>query len=297
MKSISALVIVSIIAILLAIGLIYIVVKPPSFLKTTTTIIFEGRDILRMNEKEVRQIRGNKIAMIFQEPMTSLNPVFTIGDQIAEVIMLHQKANKEEAKKKTIEILYKLQIPDPEIVIKKYPHELSGGMQQRVMIAMALSCNPKLLIADEPTTALDATIQVQILKLIEDLKQIRNLTIMLITHDLGIAMEICTNIIVMYAGKIVEKGCVKHLYRKPLHPYTQGLLRAALLTFANKEDLYIIPGEVPNPLNFPSGCRFHPRCSLRKKVCIEQEPQLIEVEKGHSVACHYYSDVNDPKSG
>lgn len=252
---------------------------------TNGEILFEDQDILKINVGELRKIRGNKISMIFQEPMTALNPLFTVGDQVAEAIKLHQKTTKGEAKEITIKMFKHVRIPDPEIVIKKYPHELSGGMQQRTMIAMALSCNPRLLMADEPTTSLDVTIQAQILELMKELKHKSDTSILLITHDLGIVVELCERIMVMYAGRIVEKADLETLFESPKHPYTQGLLRAA--TRFSEEELHVIPGEVPDAINLPPGCKFHPRCSLCEKICVEREPDLVEVKKGHLVACHF----------
>ena len=249
-------------------------------------IYFEGKDLLRLNDKEIRDIRGKKISMIFQEPMTSLDPVFTIGHEIGEAIQLHQGLNKEEARKKSIEILKIVGMPDVEKRIDNYPHELSGGMRQRVMIAMALSCNPTLLIADEPTTALDVTIQAQILRLINDLKDKFGASVMLITHDLGVIAEMCDNVAVMYAGNIVEYTDVYTLFNNPLHPYTKGLSKSMPRMNVEAEHLDAIPGIVPNLLDLPSGCPFHPRCDLSFKKCVEEMPELIEIENSHLVRCH-----------
>jgi len=249
-------------------------------------IYFEGKNLLKLDDKEIRKMRGKKISMIFQEPMTSLDPVFTIGHEIGEVIQLHQGSSKEEARKKSIEILKVVGIPDVEKRIDNYPHELSGGMRQRVMIAMALSCNPTLLIADEPTTALDVTIQAQILRLINDLKDKFGASVMLITHDLGVIAEMCDNVAVMYAGNIVEYTDVYTLFNNPLHPYTKGLNKSMPRMNVEAEHLDVIPGMVPNLLDLPSGCPFHPRCDLSFKKCVEEMPELIEIENSHLVRCH-----------
>ena len=248
-------------------------------------IIFEGQDLLKKSEAEMRKIRGNDISMIFQEPMTSLNPVYTCGDQIAEAIELHQGLNKKEAMAKAVEMLRLVGIPSPERRVHEYPHQLSGGMRQRVMIAMALSCNPKLLIADEPTTALDVTIQAQILELMKKLKRELGMAIMLITHDLGVIAEMAERVIVMYAGKVVEEADVTSLFRKPLHPYTEGLLRSIPRLDDGKERLHVIEGVVPNPLRMPAGCRFNPRCPYAKEICRAKEPPLAEAGPGRQVAC------------
>jgi peptide/nickel transport system ATP-binding protein/oligopeptide transport system ATP-binding protein len=249
-------------------------------------IWFEGKNLLKLDEKEIRKIRGKKISMIFQEPMTSLDPVFTIGHEIVEAIQLHQGLNKDEAKKKAIEALKIVGIPDVEKRIDHYPHQLSGGMRQRVMIAMALSCNPTLLIADEPTTALDVTIQAQILRLINDLKDKFGASVMLITHNLGVIAEMCDYVAVMYAGHIVEYTNVDTLFHNPLHPYTRGLHKSIPRLDLEVERLDTIKGLVPNLLNLPSGCPFHPRCDFCFKRCVEEMPELIEIEDSHLVKCH-----------
>ena len=255
-------------------------------------IIFEGENILEKSEAEMRHIRGNEISMIFQEPMTSLNPVFTVGDQIMEAIMLHQKVGKREARKKTIEMLKLVGIPSAEKRVDEYPHQMSGGMRQRVMIAMALSCNPKLLIADEPTTALDVTIQAQILDLMLKLKEDLGTAIMLITHDLGVIAETVNKVVVMYAGKIVESADVVSIFKKPEHPYTLGLLGSIPKVNEDRERLQVIEGVVPNPFNMPTGCRFHPRCSFARDICKEEEPELVDVEDGHQVRCWKFLDYH-----
>ena len=249
-------------------------------------IHFEGKNLLELDEKEMRKIRGRKISMIFQEPMTSLDPMFTIGDEIAEVIKLHQGLNKDEARKKAIESLKIVGMPDPEKRINEYPHELSGGMRQRAMIAMALSCNPALLIADEPTTALDVTIQAQILRLIDELRKKFGTSVLLITHDLGVIAETCDNVAVMYAGHIVEHTDVNTLFHNPLHPYTKGLMKSIPRLDIDAERLEIIRGLVPNLLNMPPGCPFHPRCDFCSEICTKELPKLIEAEKNHLVRCH-----------
>lgn len=248
-------------------------------------IIFEDTDLIKLPEKQMQKIRGNKIAMIFQEPMSALNPVFTIGDQIIEAIRLHRDVSMKKAKELAIELLDHVGIPNPEDRLYSYPHQLSGGMRQRAMIAMALACKPKLLIADEPTTALDVTIQAQILSLLAMLQTQLNMSILLITHDLGVVAQIADYVAVMYAGKIVEEAAVDLLFSQPLHPYTQGLLAALPRLSSKKERLAAIPGQVPNPINHPPGCRFQPRCPIATKECQSEPPQLQQVEKDHSVAC------------
>lgn len=253
-------------------------------------IWFDGENLATKTDAEMRKIRGNDISMIFQEPMTSLNPVFTVGHQIAEAILLHQKVSKKVALDKSIEMLTKVGIPLPEKRVDEYPHQLSGGMRQRVMIAMALSCNPKLLIADEPTTALDVTIQAQILELMKELKDEFNTAIMLITHDLGVVAEVCQRVAVMYAGKVVEYADVETIFGHPRHPYTWGLLRSIPKLDGHVKRLEVIDGVVPNPLHLPRGCAFHPRCRFARESCREREPEITEIRSGHSVRC-WYPDV------
>ena len=243
----------------------------------------------------MQDIRGNDIGMIFQEPMTSLNPVFTCGDQIEEAVILHQKLSKEEAKKKAIEMLNLVGIPAPEQRYNEYPHQLSGGMRQRVMIAMALACEPKLLIADEPTTALDVTIQAQILELMNDLKQRLNTAIMLITHDLAVVAEMSDHVVVMYAGKIVEDAPVITLFEEPMHPYTIGLMESIPSLNIGKDKLDTIEGSVPNPLYLPNGCYFNPRCKYATDICRKEMPELREITAGHKVRCHHAEEVRDAK--
>jgi len=251
-------------------------------------IIYRGRDLLKLNNEEMRKIRGNEISMIFQEPMTSLNPVFTVGNQIGEAIRLHQGLGKRETRHKTIEMLRLVNIADPESRVDAYPHQLSGGMRQRVMIAMALSCNPSLLIADEPTTALDVTIQAQILELMKELQQKLGMALLLITHDLGVVAEQADDVAIMYAGKIVERAATRSIFNHPFHPYTVGLLNSLPGVGAlKKKRLDAIGGVVPSPLNLPSGCRFRDRCPRAAELCADQEPALQDKEPGHPAACHF----------
>ncbi|NLY76328.1 MAG: ABC transporter ATP-binding protein [Firmicutes bacterium] len=256
-------------------------------------IIFEGENLLTKSEAEMRQIRGKDISMIFQEPMTSLNPALTIGDQIIETIMVHQQLAKGEARQKAVSMLRLVGIPSSERRIDDYPHQLSGGMQQRVMIAMALSCNPKLLIADEPTTALDVTIQAQILDLMLKLKNELQTSIMIITHDLGVIAEIADEVVVMYAGKIVEKADVKTIFEEPLHPYTIGLLGSVPKLHEEQEQLQTIEGVVPNFMDMPVGCRFHPRCSFARDICQMIEPPFVRIRNEHQVSCWKLQDYKE----
>ena len=255
-------------------------------------LTFDGKNLLKLSDAEMRQIRGDDIAMIFQDPMTSLNPVFTVGEQIAEALRLHRKLSRKEAKAAAIEAMREVSIPDPARRIDDYPHQLSGGMRQRVMIAMALACDPKLLIADEPTTALDVTIQAQILELLEELRQHRELAVLLITHDLGVVAEVADRVAVMYTGRIVEESSVEELFARPKHPYTEGLLRSVpKLTAADvmkKERLETIEGMVPSPTDLPPGCHFAPRCPHRMPRCTEEEIPLYELEGGVKVRCVLY---------
>lgn len=249
-------------------------------------IWFKGSNLLMLPINEMRKIRGNDISMIFQEPMTSLNPVFTIGDQIAEVLELHQKMSKKAAIEKAVEMLKLVGIPSPERRVKEYPHELSGGMKQRAMIAMALACNPKVLIADEPTTALDVTIQAQILDLMLKLKTELNTAIVLITHDLGVIAEMAQKVVVMYAGKVMEQAEVTEIFDHPLNPYTQGLLNSLpKIDAARKQRLNAIPGIVPSLYDLPKGCKFSPRCQYVMEICHQSEPDLKEVTPGHFSRC------------
>jgi peptide/nickel transport system ATP-binding protein len=253
-------------------------------------ILFEYRDLLSLDGREMRRIRGNEVAMIFQEPMTSFNPVYKIGDQVSEAIRLHQGLDKAAAWQQAANMLELVGIPRPGEVVKDYPHQLSGGMRQRAMIAMALSCKPKLLIADEPTTALDVTIQAQILELMKELKEKINTAIIFITHDLGVIAEIAQHVVVMYAGKVVEDAAVGHIFQDPLHPYTLGLIRSKPKLEEEKETLDYIPGTVPNPMEMPIGCAFHPRCSQSMEICCQEMPGLFEPRPQHLVRCWLYQD-------
>ncbi len=256
-------------------------------------ILFGGTDLVRLSEKEMRSIRGNEISMIFQEPMSSLNPVYTVGDQIVEAIVLHQKVSREEARKRAIEMLKRVGIPSPETRVDEYPHQLSGGQRQRVMIAMALSCNPSMLIADEPTTALDVTIQAQILELLQGLQTDFGMAILLITHDLGVIAETAHRVVVMYAGIVVEEADVIPLFDDPKHPYTRGLLDSIPKLTQPQSRLATIPGTVPNPLDHLPGCPFANRCSYVMDICRVQMPRLAEVASGHAVRCHLYPECSD----
>lgn len=254
------------------------------------TIRFAGKDLVKLSEAEMRKIRGNQISMIFQEPMTSLNPVFKIGDQIAEAIQLHQRVNPTEAWERSVEMLRWVGIPSPKVRVSEYPHQMSGGMRQRVMIAMALSCHPKLMIADEPTTALDVTIQAQILALINQLKDRFGSSILLITHNLGVVAEVAQSVGVMYAGHIVEYADVVRLFKNPRHPYTIGLFQSIPKRkgHGKKERLQAIPGLVPDLVGLPQGCKFQDRCSRAFSKCKQEPPALIEVGPGHLVRCWLY---------
>ena len=253
-------------------------------------IRFRGENLLALNDKGMRRVRGNLISMIFQEPMSSLNPIMTIGQQITETIREHQKKSKREARDLAIEMLRRVGIPSAETRVNEYPHQLSGGMKQRAMIAMALVCRPQLLIADEPTTALDVTIQAQILALLSELQRELGMSVLLITHDLGVVAETCDRVAVMYAGKIVEYAPVVELFEKPKHPYTHGLFRSLPTLAEKKQVLAVIPGAVPSPLDFPSGCRFRTRCPMAQEVC-KQEPPLREILANHFAACHFAEEV------
>ena len=304
-----------------ALSVMQLVPDPPGRI-VDGEILYHGQDLLESTEQEMQEIRGKKITMVFQDPMTYMNPVMTVGDQIAEVIMLHQTLSgndgkdtttshgshtervvmsrrgiKKAAMAKAIETLKLVRMPYPEKIVKQYPHELSGGMRQRAMIAMALSCGPDLLIADEPTTALDVTIQAQILSLLNELKKEIGTSILLITHDLGIVAEVCDRVGVMYAGKIVELAETKVLFRNPSHPYTQGLLRAIPKLHREMEQLDIIPGSVPNLISPPPGCRFNPRCQFAMKVCSTVFPEPAEVEANHFVSCYLFTQPNQIESG
>ena len=260
-------------------------IDPPGRVEPGSRVLFMGRDLAQLDEEELRQIRGNEISMIFQEPMTSLNPVLKIGDQIVEAVMLHRNVSTGSARERALEMLSLVGIATPERRFGDYPHQLSGGMRQRVMIAMALACEPKLLIADEPTTALDVTIQAQILELIQDLRQRLGMAVMLITHDLGVVAEMCDDVAVMYAGRVVERGPADAVFRSPQHPYTEALLHSIpLLGMTQAEPLKVIRGMVPNPLSWPPGCRFAARCDYVFDRCLRQDPQLLDAG-GQRAAC------------
>ena len=267
-----------------SLSLMRLIPNPPGKI-VSGNIIFENKNLLTLSEKEMRSVRGNKISMIFQEPMTSLNPVYTIGNQIAEVFTLHKGATRKEARDLSIEMLKLVRIPSPEKRIDDYPHQLSGGMRQRVMIAIALACKPSLLIADEPTTALDVTIQAQILALMNNLQKETGMSTILITHDLGVVAETCDDVVVMYAGKIVEKSSTKELFENPKHPYTIGLLNSIPKLGEKKHRLNTIPGIVPSLSNLPKGCRFQDRCSLVSDECKIKEPELKTLKNEKQVSC------------
>lgn len=257
-------------------------------------ILFEGTDLLKKSKKEMQDIRGNKVSMIFQEPMTSLNPVYTIEKQLCETLLRHKKLSKKDASKEAVKMLELVGIPSPESRIKDYPHQMSGGMRQRIMIAMALACNPKLLIADEPTTALDVTIQAQILDLMLNLREKFKTSILLITHDLGVVAETADKVVVMYCGEAVEKSAVNELFEKPLHPYTEGLLMSIPKVDEEKKKLFMIDGIVPNPLNLPKGCAFSERCIKCMDICREEKPKLVKVGE-REVRCFLYSEEGEIK--
>lgn len=273
-----------------ALSIMRLIPTPPGRI-VSGRILFEGVDLLELSETEMRHVRGNKISMIFQEPMTSLNPVFRVGDQIAEVLELHQKLSRKDALDRAVELLRMVGIPSAESRLRDYPHQMSGGMRQRVMIAMALACNPRLLIADEPTTALDVTIQAQILELMDNLRRTTGAAVLLITHDLGVVAETAEHVVVMYAGRVVEEAPVHDLFHQPLHPYTQGLLRSIPSLVTNeKRRLEAIPGVVPSLLALPPGCKFHDRCSFVMDRCSTEEPTLTAWKPGHQVRCWLYDE-------
>lgn len=262
---------------------------------TNGDVLFNDENLLSFNESKMKKYRGKELSMIFQEPMTSLNPVLKIGKQMREIIQLHLKMSKNEAHLYAIEMLKSVGIPRAEEMMDEYPHQLSGGMRQRIIIAMQISCNPSLLIADEPTTALDVTIQAQILTLLKDIQKRTNMGILFITHDLGVVSEICDRVIVMYAGRIVEEATVEELFNNPKHPYTKGLIKSVPIIGSSREELYSIPGTVPNPTNMPKGCKFAPRCPLVMDICREKEPELFS-EDSHSSRCWLHqTDVKEER--
>ena len=268
-----------------SLSVLRLVPQPPGEIMAGSEIRFAGRDLLALPESAMRKVRGNDIAMIFQEPMTSLNPVYTIGDQIAEAVRLHRSVGRREARRQAADVLRLVGIPDPDERVDSYPHQLSGGQRQRVMIAMALSCEPDLLIADEPTTALDVTIQAQILDLLAGLRQRLGMAVVLITHDLGVVAEVCDRVIVMYAGRVVEEGTVEQIFRDPRHPYTQGLMRAIPRLGRTTDRLAVIPGVVPSPTQWPAGCRFADRSPYAWELTEREEPDLFDVAPGHRARC------------
>jgi len=274
-----------------SLSILRLIPEPPGHIRPGSFIEFEGRNILTLEPRELRAVRGNQIAMIFQEPMTSLNPVFTVGDQIAEAAIVHQHLTRAAARRRAIEMLQLVGIPDPAERVDHYPHQMSGGMRQRVMIAMALVCHPKLLIADEPTTALDVTIQAQILELLERLQAELGMAVMLITHDLGVVAGTADRVVVMYAGQVVEQASTVELFARPLHPYTEGLLASVPRLDAPQQGrargrLHSIPGQVPAATAWPDGCRFHPRCPYAWDRCRAEEPPLLDANEGREPGMH-----------
>jgi peptide/nickel transport system ATP-binding protein len=267
-----------------SLSILRLIAEPPGRI-VGGRILFRGKNLLELDPRAMRAIRGKEISMIFQEPMTSLNPVFTCGEQIMEALMLHEKLDRKAARARTIEMLRRVGIPSPEQRVDEYPHQMSGGMRQRVMIAMALACKPAILIADEPTTALDVTIQAQILELLRDLQQAMGMAVLLITHDLGVVAETADRVAVMYAGQVVEYCDVQAAFKRTLHPYTAGLLHALPRLGEKRDALRVIPGNVPDPLRFPSGCRFHPRCPVAQQRCRESEPPVLTFDGEHQARC------------
>jgi oligopeptide/dipeptide ABC transporter ATP-binding protein len=280
-----------------ALSILRLVPEPPGRIEAGS-ILYRGGDLLALPAGEMRRIRGNEISMVFQEPMTSLNPVFTCGEQIREAIMLHQRLGKKAARERAIEMLRKVRIPGPEQRFDEYPHQLSGGMRQRVMIAMALSCNPSLLIADEPTTALDVTIQAQILDLLRELQEELNMAVLMISHDLGVIAEIANRVVVMYAGTVVEEGAVEALFQSPRHPYTRGLLESLPRLEVTRKRLAAIPGRVPSPVRRPPGCRFSNRCRfVEEPECTRKEPELEPAGEGQRARCWKWDRLGEPAAG
>jgi oligopeptide/dipeptide ABC transporter ATP-binding protein len=272
-----------------ALSIMRLIPSPPGKI-VDGQILFEGRDLLKLSDEQMRRIRGNRIAMVFQEPMTSLNPVLTIGEQIAEAVILHQKLDKKAAWERAIEMLDRVKIPLARERVKEYPHQFSGGMRQRVMIAMALSCNPSVLIADEPTTALDVTIQAQILDLMRDLQREFGTSIIMITHNLGVVAEMCDNVVVMYAGRPVEHTDVRSIFKEPKHPYTWGLLHSVPRLDVRQDRLIPIEGQPPSLIDLPPGCPFAPRCPFVMEPCVQENPPDFRVGSNHTAKCYLYSD-------
>ncbi|QTB26128.1 ABC transporter ATP-binding protein [Lysinibacillus sphaericus] len=271
-----------------SLSLLRLVPSPPGKI-INGEILLNNTDILKLSDEELRKIRGNKISMIFQEPMTSLNPVLSVGEQIAESIRLHQGLSRKEAWQKAVDMIRLVGIPAPEKRAKQEPYQLSGGMRQRIMIAMALACTPDVLIADEPTTALDVTIQAQIIDIIQNLQKQLGMSILFITHDLGVVAEVCDKIAVMYAGQVVEEGTTDSLFEKPLHPYTHGLIQSLPKLYEDQEELSTIQGTVPSPYHYPSGCRYAERCPFATELCREKQPELLTIEPEKKVRCWMYS--------
>ncbi len=277
-----------------ALSLMRLIPSPPGKIVEGETI-FEGKNLLKLNDEDMRHIRGNRIAMIFQEPMTSLNPVLTIGEQIAEAVILHQRLDKKAAWERAIEMLERVKMPEARERVRDYPHQFSGGMRQRVMIAMALSCNPSILIADEPTTALDVTIQAQILDLIRDLQKEFNMAVIMITHNLGVVAELCDNVVVMYAGKPIEHTDVRRIFQDPKHPYTWGLLHSIPKLYERKERLIPIEGQPPSLIDLAPGCSFAPRCPFVMEICNQEYPPDYPVGPNHAARCYLYSEHATPE--
>jgi len=280
-----------------SLSILRLIPEPPGHILPGSFIEFEGRNLLALAPRDLRAIRGNRIAMIFQEPMTSLNPVFTIGDQVAEAAIVHQGLSRKDARARAVEMLALVGIPEPDQRADDYPHQLSGGMRQRVMIAMALICHPQVLIADEPTTALDVTIQAQILELLDRLQRELGMAILLITHDLGIVAGAADRVVVMYAGQVVESAPVKELFARPAHPYTEGLMESVPRLDAQRSRLHAIPGSVPAATAWPAGCRFHPRCPHAWDKCRTEEPPLLAAGPGRTARCWLVAEPARRKGG